>query len=94
MAINVFDVMGEDDGSRFARAAKTEIVYVREALEHFSHCQFGEAHAAFTALATTAKQAGNAFRAQGYQFLANTAESYRKAPPSAAWDGTIIMEEK
>jgi class 3 adenylate cyclase/Tfp pilus assembly protein PilF len=93
-AVKVFDVMGEDDSSRFAKAVKTEIAYVREALEHFSRCQFGEAHTAFTAMAATAQQAGNASRAQGYQFLANTAESYRKAPPSAAWDGTIIMEEK
>jgi class 3 adenylate cyclase len=91
-AIDVTDVMGEDDGSRFAQLLTAEIAEVRNALACFRQRQFAEADAAFTALALTASQAGNAYRAQGYRFLATKAAAYRDAPPPAAWDGTIPLE--
>jgi class 3 adenylate cyclase len=104
VAVEVMDVMGEDDGSRFTQELKEEIVHVRQALERFRQRQFAEAYVAFSALATAAGHAGNAPRAQGYQFLADTADTYGRTPlpkeggdlssTFADWDGTIIMLEK
>ena len=91
-AVDVADVMGEDDGSHFAQMHKEEIAQASQALACFQQRQFAEADAAYTALATAASQAGNAYRAQGYRFLAAKAAAYRDAPPPAAWDGTIPLE--
>jgi hypothetical protein len=93
MAVEVADVMGEDDGSHFARALQTEITHVQQALEQLQGGKFVEATQAFATLAATANEAGNTVRANGYRFLADTAEAYHTGPP-AHWDGTITMEEK
>ena len=84
-------MMGEDDGSRFARAIRDEIDQVEDALQGFRRGQFVKAERAFTRLAAnTAHEA----RAQGYRLLAGVASTYRKTAPKAPWDGAIVLEEK
>jgi class 3 adenylate cyclase/predicted negative regulator of RcsB-dependent stress response len=92
--VAVLDVMGEDDGSRFAQALQEEIAQTRVALEHFRQGQFQEASATFTELVTMVEQTGHKHRAKGYSFLTSAAEAYRKAPPPDQWDGAVTMDEK
>jgi class 3 adenylate cyclase/tetratricopeptide (TPR) repeat protein len=93
IGVAVADVMGEDDGSRFARVMYAEITHARKALEQLQGGLFIEASRAFATLAAAANKAGATVRATGYQFLADTAEACRTRPPTR-WDGTITMEEK
>jgi class 3 adenylate cyclase len=103
--VEIVDIMGEDDGSRFALVIKQEIAAVDQAFHCFSQRQFDAAQDAFMALAQEAETAGHNTRAHGYWFLAETADKYSRTPlpeecgyPSLAlpadWDGTIIMMEK
>jgi hypothetical protein len=103
--VEIVDIMGEDDGSRFALVIKQEIAAVDQAFHCFSQRQFDAAQDAFMALAQEAETAGHSTRAHGYWFLAETADKYSRTPlpeecgyPSLAlpadWDGTIIMMEK
>ena len=48
--VEVFDVMGEDDGSRFARAMRSEIAQVQDALGCFQQGALPAAAQHFTAL--------------------------------------------
>jgi hypothetical protein len=89
-SVAVVDIMGEDDGSRFAQALTQEIAAVDHAFHCFMHRQFEAAQDAFVALA----QAGHETRAHGYRFLADTARAYRYLPLAADWDGTITMMDK
>jgi hypothetical protein len=104
-SVEIVDIMGEDDGSRFALAIKQEIAAVDKALHFFSQRQFDGAQDAFMALAQEAETVSHSTRAHGYWFLAETADKYGRTPlpeecgyPSLAlpadWDGTIIMMEK
>ena len=93
-SVAVVDIMGEDDGSRFARAIGQEITAVANALHCFSQRQFVAAQDALVALAQEAAAAGHETRAQGYQFLADTARAYRHLPLAPDWDGTITMVDK
>lgn len=93
-AMAVVDIMGEDDGSRFARALAQEIAAVIQACEAFKHRQFTAAQAAFVALEQATAAAGHTIRAQGYQFLAETARTYQALLLPPDWEGTIIMQEK
>jgi hypothetical protein len=93
-SVAVIDIMGEDDGSRFARAIGQEITAVDNALHCFYQRQFAAAHDAFMALAQEAAAAGYEAHTHGYQFLADTARAYSHLPLAADWDGTIAMMDK
>jgi hypothetical protein len=93
-AVAVVDIMGEDDGSRFARAIAQEIAAVDQAFHSFVHRQFEAAQEAFVALAQEAAVAGHETRVHGYQFLTDTARAYRCLPLASDWDGTITMVDK
>jgi class 3 adenylate cyclase/predicted negative regulator of RcsB-dependent stress response len=93
-SVAVVDIVGEDDGSRFARAIRQEITAVAQALHCFSQRQFGAAQDALLALAQEAAAAGYETHAHGYQFLADTARAYSHLPLAPDWDGTIVMMDK
>ena len=93
-SVTVVDIMGEDDKSRFARAITQEIAAVDQAFHCFVHRQFAAAQNAFMVLRQEAMAAGHETRAQGYQFLADTASAYRYLPLAPDWDGTITMVDK
>ena len=57
-SVAVVDIMGEDDGSRFARALTQEIAAVDHAFHCFVHRQFAAAQEAFMALATGGNGSG------------------------------------
>jgi adenylate cyclase len=86
----IADVMGEDDGSSFVRPLKEEIARVGEALKCLQARDFVAASVGFTALVA---YVGNATRALGYRFLADTARAYSARPPDS-WDGVIDMLDK
>jgi class 3 adenylate cyclase/predicted negative regulator of RcsB-dependent stress response len=88
--VEVFDVMGEDDGSRFARTMRSEIAQVQEALGCFQQGALPAAAQHFTALATSLP---SSVRARGYHFLATLAAEYQQQPPTP-WEGVITMLEK
>lgn len=75
--VDVVEVMGEDDGSRWAQALTTEIAQVHQALRYFQQELFAEASAAFATLAAATTRAGQGHRTRGYQFLAATAAAYQ-----------------
>ena len=91
--VGVAEVMGEDDGSRFAQCIKEEITQVHEAVEYFQQCKLDKAQHIFAQLAVLARQEGQTLRAEGYDYLANKAKEYLAKPPEL-WDGAIHMEEK
>jgi hypothetical protein len=93
-SVAVVDIMGEDDGSRFAQAIRQEITAVAQALHCFSQRQFAAAQDAFMALAQEAAAVGHETRAHGYQFLADTAKVYSHLPLAPDWDGTVAMLDK
>jgi adenylate cyclase len=93
-SVQIVDIMGEDDGSRFARALTQEIAAVDHAFHCFVHRQFETAQDAFRALAQEAAAAGHETRAHGYRLLADTASTYQHLPLAPDWDGTITMVDK
>lgn len=92
--VAVVDIMGEDDGSLWARAIAQESAAVAQALGAFAQRQFTAAYEAFTALAQEARAAGQETHAHGYQFLAETASAYRDLSLPPDWAGTITMLDK
>jgi class 3 adenylate cyclase/Tfp pilus assembly protein PilF len=92
-AVEVAEVMGEEDNSYEARALKAEIVRTQTAVDHLQARRFTIARNDFLTLATAAAQAGDSVRAAGYAYLAGKAAAYLSNPPEP-WDGAIHMEDK
>jgi adenylate cyclase len=86
----IADVMGEDDGSSFVQPLKEAIAQIGAALQRLQVGDFAAASAGFAALVA---HVGNAARALGYRFLADTARAYSAQPPES-WDGVIDMLDK
>lgn len=89
--VEVFDVMGEDDGSRFVWPVRTEIARTQEALALLQQGALAQATHHFTALATACQGLP---RAQGYRFLASQATAWHTEPSATPWEGVITMTEK
>jgi class 3 adenylate cyclase len=90
LPVTVADVLGEDDGSRFARTIQAEVAKARDALTSFEAGDFATAHRLFSALA---EHSVDDTHAQGYRFLAETATHHIEHPP-VDWDGVITLLEK
>ena len=90
LPVTVTDVLGEDDGSRFARAIRAEVADARDALMSLEAGDFATAHRLFSVLA---ERDVNDAHAQGYRFLAETATHHLEHPPGD-WDGVITVLEK
>jgi len=87
-SVAVVDIMGEDDGSRFARRHQGGNYGRRPGVTLLlSQRQFGAAQDTLVALAQQAAAAGYETHAHGYQFLADTARAYSHLPLAPDWMG-------
>jgi class 3 adenylate cyclase/tetratricopeptide (TPR) repeat protein len=89
--IAVWDVMGERDGTRAARAIDAEIHEVEAALATLAASDFAGAQARFAALA--ARHAATS-RAPGYELHRAHAAAACAHPPGAEWDGAVVLTAK
>jgi class 3 adenylate cyclase/tetratricopeptide (TPR) repeat protein len=89
--IAVWDVMGERDGTRAARAIDVEIAEAEAALTALASMDFASAEARFAALAA---RHGTTTRAPGYELHRAHAAAMRAPPPGAGWDGAVVLTEK
>ncbi len=90
-AVEVFDLMGEDDGSGHAGRARREIEAAQKAVENFQARRFVDAGRDFSALAGTTE---TEHHRPGYLRLAAICQECLENPPAADWDLAVTLTEK
>ncbi len=89
--VEVYEIMGLDDGSPKLNSVKTKCEQAGEALNRFYQSDFQGAASTLKALV---KEARCNKKARGYKLVLNEAEHLMHNPPEDAWQGEVVLVEK
>jgi class 3 adenylate cyclase/tetratricopeptide (TPR) repeat protein len=89
--VEVYEIMGLDNGSPKLNSVKTECEQAGEALKRFYQ---GDFQGAASTLKALVKEARCNKKARGYKLVLNEAEHLMHNPPEDAWQGEVVLVEK